>query len=159
MPAVAGANLDTMWFPRPIVLASTVLAAAAMTLAGSASAEPDAEPAEPAGPKTSMDADGTYLVGKDIVPGTYASQGPRDGSACYWKRAGGEGGKEKLDSALTKKPAVVAIAPTDLSFKTTSCQSWTLTNEPVPPPGSPMDILGGLGRIAIGAGSAPPPSR
>ncbi len=77
---------------RTAALAATLLIAAGVT-AGHVSAQPSSEepapptnptaaaapPAEgtpPPGPKTTIDADGTYAVGKDIVPGNYTSAGP-----------------------------------------------------------------------------------
>ncbi|BBY97418.1 hypothetical protein [Mycolicibacterium fallax] len=149
-----------------MILATAVLAAGALSVAAPAAADPAAPPApsetaapKPGdGPKTSIEEDGTYAVGTDIVPGNYASEGPRDGSPCYWKRSGGENGTETLDNALTKKPAIVVIAPTDKSFRTTSCQTWRLTDQAPPPPRSPWEILGGIGQMAGRVGSAPPPA-
>src|ERR1700743_3967355 len=44
-------------------------------------------PAAPAGgPKTTIDHDGVYNVGTDIVPGVYTSAGPVGSGVCYWKR-------------------------------------------------------------------------
>lgn len=89
-------------------------------------------PAPPA-PKTVIDQDGTYAVGTDIVPGTYVSDGPAGGIACYWKRVSGD---QIVDNSLSKKPQVAKIAPTDTSFKTDHCQPWhrvdCLENCPTP---------------------------
>ena len=46
-------------------------------------AEPDV-PGPPPAPKTTIDNDGTYVVGTDIVPGTYTSAGPAGDIACFW---------------------------------------------------------------------------
>lgn len=70
-----------------------------------------------------MDHDGTYAVGTDIAPGTYSSAGPVGSGTCYWKRLGNPDGA-LLDNALSKKPQVVQIEPTDKAFKTTGCQPW-----------------------------------
>jgi hypothetical protein len=90
--------------------------------------------ATPATPKTSIDADGTYAVGTDIVPGVYSTAGPADADngTCFWKRASNPDGAT-IDNALTKKPQTVEIAPTDKSFKTNGCQPWQLTDGAVPP--------------------------
>ncbi|MFI5506332.1 hypothetical protein ACIA48_02610 [Mycobacterium sp. NPDC051804] len=121
---------------------------------------PDGQPtaeAAPPGPKTTIDGDGTYAVGKDIVPGNYASAGPLPGgSACYWKRSSGD---ELVDNALTKKAQVVQISAGDTAFTTTACQPWTLTNAPVPAQGSATQILGDLGKLILTNPSGPPPSR
>jgi len=157
---------------------STVIAAAALialswdAAAGLASADPPAPPAPaptpgpppgppPPGAKTTIDKDGTYAVGTDIVPGTYTSAGPVGSGTCYWKRIGsGDDGKQLLDNALSKKPQVVRIDPTDKAFKTDGCQQWQKNDAAVPDPGKspaeagiPLNILGGL----LGGGAAPPP--
>ena len=122
--------------------------------AGVAHAEPEPAPPPPA-PKTTIDADGTYAVGTEIVPGTYASAGPIADGACYWKRTGAT---DLLDNALTKKPQVVVIEPTDTSFTTNDCQPWQKTDAPPPPQPGPGDLLGQLGDF-VGRGilSGPPP--
>lgn len=100
-----------------------VTLAAAWTAAGVAGAEPSPPPT----PKQVIDTDGTFAVGTDILPGTYRSEGPRDGNACYWRRV--SGGKT-VDSAMTKKPQVVLIEPTDTAFRTDRCAPWQLTECP-----------------------------
>ncbi|MFG3304681.1 hypothetical protein [Streptomyces wuyuanensis] len=47
------------------------------------------KPAKKPGPPSSIDSDGTFLVGEDIQAGTYKSAGPEDdnfGLGCYWAR-------------------------------------------------------------------------
>ncbi|MEH3141883.1 MAG: hypothetical protein PGN37_17230 [Mycobacterium kyogaense] len=119
-------------------------------LAHAQPAPPAPAPPAPAGdgPKTTIDADGSYAVGKDILPGVYSSAGPVDNGACYWKRSAGD---KLVDNALTKKPAFVQIDATDTSFTTTDCQAWQLTNAPLPPQPGPGDLLGALTQ-AIGSG-------
>src|SRR5882757_9693707 len=123
----------------------TAAVAAAIVLVGAAAstatAQADPAPAPPPAPApaTTIDADGTYAVGKDIQPGRYGSAGP-------------------VDNALTKKAQVVEIEPTDTSFTTNECQAWQLTDAPLPAQG-PGDLLGQLGQLApiIAHNSAPPP--
>ena len=88
-----------------------------------------------------MDHDGTYAVGTDITPGTYSSAGPVGNGTCYWKRMGNPDGN-LIDNALSKKPQVVQIDPTDKAFKTTGCQSWQLTPDATPPAGAPGPAAG-----------------
>jgi hypothetical protein len=136
-----------------VAVAIVLVGAAAST----ATAHADPAPAPPPAPKTTIDADGTYAVGKDIQPGTYSSAGPVGDGACYWKRVNGT---NIVDNALTKKAQIVAIEPTDTTFTTNECQQWQLTDAPVPVP-SPGDLLGQLGQLApiIAHGpAAPPPS-
>jgi hypothetical protein len=120
--------------------------------------EPPVPPPAPPAPMTTIDADGTYAVGQDIQPGTYSSAGPVGSGACYWKRVSGS---SIVDNALTKKAAIVQIAPTDTAFTTNECQSWQLTDAPPPAQPGPGDILGQLGQIILhnplGVPAAPPP--
>lgn len=135
--------------------------AAMLVLVGSAAstaiAQADPAPAPPPGPKTTFDGDGTYAVGKDIQPGTYSSAGPVGDGACYWKRVNGT---TIIDNAMSKKPQIVQIDPSDTTFTTNECQQWQLTDAPVPAMG-PGDLIGQLGQlgqiIARNPGTPPPP--
>jgi hypothetical protein len=140
-------------------------AAAALTIAGFcaavgvAHADPDspAPPAPAAPAKTTIDANGVYTVGKDIAPGTYTSAGPITDEVCSWKRSSGD---SVVDNAMTKKPQVVQIDPSDTTFTTKDCQPWQLTDcsqgcEPTT--GSPGNILGQLGAFLAPRLAAPPP--
>ena len=115
--------------------------------AGSATADPG-PPAPPPAPKTSFEGDGTYAVGTDIAPGTYQSAGPVGDGACYWKRVSGT---TIVDNALSKKPQLVQIDPTDTSFTTNDCQAWQISDAPPPPSPAPGDLLSQLGSF-IGRG-------
>jgi hypothetical protein len=142
------------------VAAAVVLASCAVSV-GIASADP------PAAPKTTIDHDGTYSVGTDIVAGTYSSAGPVNGHTCFWKRLSGDNGNEIVDSALTKKPQVVEIEPTDKSFKTDGCQPWQLTDAAdaqgdIPPLAAEAQLHGYLNDLNArarqsGAGQVPQP--
>jgi hypothetical protein len=152
---------------------STVIAAAALMVlgwgaaAGLASADPSGPgPAPgpppgpaPAGPKTTIDHDGVFRVGTDIVPGTYTSAGPIGNGVCYWKRLGDDA-TQPIDNAMSKKPQVVKIDPTDKTFKTDGCQSWQKNDAATPDPGkSPADagLTLGILNSLIGGGAPPPP--
>lgn len=149
---------------RSITRAACAAATALGVLAGTgatATAEPPA-PAPPPAPRAAIDIDGVYAVNTDIVPGTYASAGPVGDGVCYWKRIDGTG--STLDNAMTKKAQIVAITPTDASFKTSGCQAWQLTNAAPPSAGSPllnglkmqgyMALINGMAGMA---GPVPPP--
>jgi len=139
--------------------AKRTAAAAALALAGWCSgvavAHADPAPAPPPAPSTTIGADGTYAVGKDIQPGTYSSAGPVGDGACYWKRVNGS---NIVDNALSKKSQIVQIEPTDTAFTTKECQPWQLTDAPVPTP-SPGELLGQLGQLGqiIAHNPGPPP--
>ncbi len=109
---------------------------------------PEPPPGAAEATKTTIDANGSYAVGKDIAPGVYQSAGPVDDGACYWKRTAGD---KLVDNRLTKKPTFVQIAPTDTTFTTSDCQAWQLTNAPMPPQPGPGELLGQLTQ-AIGSG-------
>jgi hypothetical protein len=164
-----------------IVMSRSTFAAAAVLVvlgwgasAGLASADPPAPPPPPApapppanapaaaGPKTTIDHDGVFNVGTDIVPGVYTSAGPVGTGVCYWKRLGDDA-KQPLDNAMSKKPQIVRIEPTDKTFKTNGCQAWQKNDAAVPDPGKSPEQAGiGLGilnsLIGGGGGTAPPAS-
>lgn len=137
--------------------AVAVTLAAAWVGTGSAAAEPTPPPA----PKQVIDTDGTFTVGKDILPGTYRSDGPRDGNACYWRRNSGD---KVVDSAMTKKSQVVLIEPSDTTFRTDRCAPWQLTEcpptcAPVPQQSAGLpDVLKGFVPQPRPAAPSPAPS-
>jgi hypothetical protein len=119
---------------------------------------PAAAPA--GGPKTTIDRDGIYNVGTDIVPGVYTSAGPVGSGVCYWKRLGDDA-KQPLDNAMSKKPQIVKIDPTDKTFKTDGCQAWQKNDAAVPDPGKSPSQAGltlGILNTLIGGGGAPAPA-
>ena len=136
------------------IAAAALLAACAAPLAA-AHADPAPSPA-PA-PATGIDKDGIYQVGTDIAPGTYRSDGPLEGGACYWKRVAGD---KVVDNAMSKKPQVVQIEATDTSFKTSDCQPWQKIDDCLPGCGpaaaNPMDILSQLGGLVLNHPGGPP---
>lgn len=69
--------------------------------------------------------DGTYVVGTDIAPGTYQSQG---GDGCYWARLSGFDGTpdEVIYSVYPTNSSVVTIKPTDAGFESINCGTWAL---------------------------------
>jgi hypothetical protein len=83
-------------------------------------------PPPPFAPRTTMETDGTYRVGTDIVPGTYRSAGPRPKgeSDCYWARLDGLDPDHIIHNEISTDPQVVMIQPSDTAFVTHSCQPW-----------------------------------
>jgi hypothetical protein len=77
-----------------------------------------------AAPKVS--GDGEYLVGQDIKPGTYKTNGPGDGSMCYWERDKDSSGD--FNSIITNGTPTgtgrVTVNKGEV-FKTQGCQDWT----------------------------------
>ena len=100
---------------------------------------PAAAPAPAGTGATTIDHDGTFAVGTDIQPGTYSSPGPLPNGTCYWKRISAN--NDIIDNALSTKPQVVGIDPTDKAFKTDGCQPWHQTDAS-PDAGLPPQVAG-----------------
>jgi hypothetical protein len=66
-----------------------------------------------------------YSVGSDIVPGT---ADPAGSGRCYWKWLTGPNGNDIIDNALSSKPQVVQIDPSDTAFQTDSWHPWHKTD-------------------------------
>jgi hypothetical protein len=83
-------------------------------------------PPPPAVPKTTMETDGMYRVGTDIVPGTYSSAGPspEGASNCYWARLSSLNETHIIDSNISNHYTEVEILSNDKAFLTHSCQPW-----------------------------------
>ncbi len=67
---------------------------------------------------------GVYLVGEDIKPGTYRSEGGR----CYWARLSGTTGQfeDIIANDNVEGTAYVTITASDVAFETSRCGEWTL---------------------------------
>lgn len=68
--------------------------------------------------------DGTYLVGKDVVPGTYEAS--EAGASCYWARLSGLSG-ETTDIIANDSRAIspiVTLYESDVAFKSSNCGLW-----------------------------------
>jgi hypothetical protein len=123
----------------------------------------------PASPAVAIDHDGTYAIGTQLAPGVYATAGPTEGGTCSWRRIGDDPADPTrtatLDNAISKKPQVVQIEPTDKAFKTSGCQPWQQTDSPPPAQTPPwlaqlqlrqyLDTLNGLAGQS-GNGQLPP---
>ena len=73
--------------------------------------------------KTSV-SDGTYIVGTDLLPGTYRNTGVQ---GCYWARLSGFGGSldEVIANDNTDTAAIVTISASDKGFQSKGCGTWT----------------------------------
>lgn len=73
--------------------------------------------------------DGIHLVGKDITPGTYRTDG---GEWCYWERKAGLSGTLgdiiANDNSVEKRQIYVSIEPSDVAFESKRCGTWELVN-------------------------------
>lgn len=82
------------------------------------------EEAARSAPKTSF-SDGTFLINKDIQPGTYRNTAGYD--SCYWVRLSGTSGSfdEILANGNPSGQAIVTIQTTDNAFTSQRCGTWT----------------------------------
>jgi hypothetical protein len=120
----------------------TAIAGAAIVLAGCGGSTPPAAtvtstleitktvavtlPPPPFAPKTTIETDGTYRVGTDILSGTYRTGGPspEGESDCYWARLNSLNPTHIINNNLGTGPQVVTIQPSDKAFLTHSCLPW-----------------------------------
>lgn len=58
-------------------------------------------------PPAAQFSDGLYLVGTDINPGEYKSDGPASGDMCYWARLRDSAGSDIIANNLTEGPTRV----------------------------------------------------
>jgi hypothetical protein len=67
---------------------------------------------------------GTFIVGIDIAPGTYRSNGRGD---CYWARLRTFTGdlSALIANNNTSGPTIVSISARDRGFESTRCGTWT----------------------------------
>jgi hypothetical protein len=75
--------------------------------------------------RQSITTDGTYIVGTDILRGTWHSTG---GDGCYWARLKGFSGQLGdiiANDNVPSGPTVVSVASSDAGFTVTRCGTWT----------------------------------
>ncbi|MBK3564536.1 hypothetical protein [Streptomyces sp. MBT62] len=118
--AGAGGSTDTPATPRVTVTATSIATETSSTdSSGTAQKARSGE----------IPGDGTYVVGKDIKPGTYRTDGPQGGlvTNCYWARLSSTSGelRDIIANGNTMGQTTVTIAPTDKAFTTTGCNRWT----------------------------------
>jgi hypothetical protein len=105
-----------------------------------------AGPPAPAPPAAHADlapafGDGTYVVGTDIVSGTYETTGPADGGfgVCSWSRLKDTSGNfgSIIATDVRQGPTTVTISKTDGAFVTAGCNPWqgVVSLDPRPPAG------------------------
>jgi hypothetical protein len=70
--------------------------------------------------------DGTYRVGKDIKPGTYAIKG--DIENCYWERQDSSGETIDNNFVVKAKRVEVTIRSSDYAFMAEGCGKWMPVN-------------------------------
>ena len=70
-------------------------------------------------------ANGTFLVGSEIAPGTYRSSA-QPGSHCYWERLSGFSGSfdDVIANGLSDQSQLVTISRSDVGFTSHNCSGW-----------------------------------
>ena len=83
------------------------------------------EPEEPSA--GAIPGDGTFLVGEDIQPGTYQTDGGGE-FGCYWARLSDTSGEFEgiIANGNPQGPTTVTISASDAAFETSGCSEWTL---------------------------------
>lgn len=99
----------------------TVTAAPTTVTAPPVSVTATATVTEAAAGPTATVKNGINLVGVDVQPGTYRS----DGANCYWARLSGTSGTLDDIIANSNGPTVVTIDPSDVAFESRYCAPWT----------------------------------
>ena len=90
------------------------------------------EPTDTPGPSGATSfSDGTWVVGEDILPGTYRSS--NSGSECYWERLNGFSGEmeDVITNEITNEFALVEISSTDAGFSSVDCGTWMEATAPI----------------------------
>lgn len=84
------------------------------------------QPPVAAGPATTIRA-GTYVVGTDILPGTYRTVGSTSSFPCYWSRLKDTSGDFAaiIANGNPDGPTTVTISGSDGAFQTTGCNAWS----------------------------------
>lgn len=68
--------------------------------------------------------DGVYLVGVDIQPGTWRSNGA--GTGCYWARLRNLRGEDEIiANSFGSAPAVVTVLASDVALDVSGCGTWS----------------------------------
>lgn len=88
--------------------------------------EEEEEPSDSSAPSTTIPGSGTFIVGEDIQPGTYRTEGGT--GLCYWARLSGLSGEfhDIITNGLPEGPGYVTIAASDVAFETSSCGQWVM---------------------------------
>lgn len=78
---------------------------------------------------SSIPGNGTFVVGSDIQPGTYKTDGPDSFGCTYFRLANTSGDFNAIiTSNVTQGPATVTIADSDGAFQTSGCKTWAKVN-------------------------------
>ena len=106
------------------------------------------KPALPAAQQQAPKRDGTYIVGLNMAPGRWRSNG--QGNRCYWEKS--SAANEIIDNHLGVASVIVEIAPTDFQFEAKGCGIWV----PADGVGAPINPAAAVAPAATGGSAACP---
>lgn len=105
-----------------VTKSSAVVPEAAMTPSGGPSKAAQSATAD------EIPGDGTFIVGEDIEPGTYRSDGPQGGEVtyCSWERLSGTGrdAEDIIAAGGGSGQDAVTVKEGDVAFSTHGCRPW-----------------------------------
>jgi hypothetical protein len=107
-------------------------------------------PALPADKQRAAKKDGVYVIGLNMAPGRWRSNGL--GKSCYWETSTVT--QDVIDNHFGLASVIVEITPRDFEFKTRGCGVWTLTDGV----GTPIDATSAGATIAANPSGAACPS-
>ena len=69
--------------------------------------------------------DGVYLVGAEVLPGTYETRNAA-GGPCVWSRLSGFKGTdfERIATVVSEGAAFVTVLESDVGFRSSGCETW-----------------------------------
>lgn len=81
---------------------------------------------KPAGPGSVMNADGVYVVGTDIQPGTWHTTGAQGGSGgnCYVALLSSTNTSDIIDNANVTGPDTITVNSGVKAVQTSGCNAW-----------------------------------
>jgi hypothetical protein len=111
-PTVTATTTATVTTPGPTVTA-TVTTRRAVTATRTVTPQPAAS-----------FGDGTYVVGTDLQPGRYKTDGKSDSFGCYWARDGDLSGENILANGIVNGPTTVEVRSGDTAFEVSGGCQW-----------------------------------
>lgn len=124
----APAVTKTVEVPGPTVTATVDVPGPKVTVTVTAKApKPKPQPKQEDSGSSTIPGDGTYIVGKDIKPGTYQSEPAPGGiDLCSWQRLSGTSGSldDFIAGDVSQGQTTVTIDASDKAFETTGCKTW-----------------------------------
>lgn len=71
--------------------------------------------------------DGTWVVGKQVVPGVYSTDGKSDSGGCYYARLSSFTSSDIIDNGNLTGPTTIEVAPSDKALELSGGCTWSKT--------------------------------